>query len=214
MTVQAGSKKSVLVAWTVFLSLWATVACAGDNSSALRSGLYFSTDLGLNSADDLASSDASISLSSGYRLDLSMGYAFKLSEQVTLSPEFDLAVLYNSLDSITLPSGESASVSGSFTQVPLMANAVFNWQFVPHWVAYAGAGFGYDYMNLSTDSVAGNDLYLDSSESASAWQAMAGVRYKFGSTGLGLAYKYLSTTPEGMQAVGNNAVMLTFIANF
>ena len=193
--------------------LGATSLLAGDGSSGLSSGLYLATDAGLNLADNLTTSSGSISLSPGLRWDFSTGYAFKLSDQLTLAPELEVGIIYNSLDNASA-GGQSASVSGSFTQVPLLANAVLNWQFSPNWVAYAGAGAGLDYSFLSVSSAGGIGLGATASESDFAWQGMAGIRYKFGSSELGLGYKYLAVQPSGLQTVGNNAFMVSYTFHF
>jgi opacity protein-like surface antigen len=191
----------------------ATSLLAADDSSGLSSGLYLSTDAGLNLADNLTVPSGSVSLSPGLRWDLSTGYAIKLSDQLTLAPELEVGVLFNSLDNASA-GRHSASVSGYFTQVPLLANAVLNWQFSPNWVAYAGGGAGCDYSYLNVTSVGGIGIGATGSESDFAWQGMAGIRYKFGSSELGLGYKYLAFKPSGMQTVGNNAIMLSYTFHF
>ena len=98
--------------------------------------------------------------------------------------------------------------------MPLLANAVLNWQFSPNWVAYAGAGAGLDYSFLSVSSAGGIGLGATASESDFAWQGMAGIRYKFGSSELGLGYKYLAVQPSGLQTVGNNAFMVSYTFHF
>lgn len=195
------------------LVLGATSLLAQDTSSGLKSGLYLSTDAGLNLADNLTMSEGSISLSPGLRWDVSMGYAFKLSDRFSLDPEMEVGILYNSLDTASA-GGQGASVSGSLTQVPVLANAVLNWQFNPHWVAYAGGGAGYDYSSLNVSSVGGIGIGATGSESDFAWQGMAGIRYMFGSSELGLGYKYLAVKLSGLQTVGNNAIMVSYTFHF
>lgn len=203
------------------LALGANPLLAADDSSAglvapppeLRSGLYMATEAGVNLADDLTVARDSIKLSPGVRWDLSMGYAVKLSDQVTLAPEVEVGIIYNALDSIS--AGRlGASISGSYVQVPVMANAVLNWQFSPNWVLYAGAGAGYDYNNLDITGVNGNGVEVTGGESDFAWQGMAGIKYAFGSSELGLGYKYLAVQPSGLDTVGNNAFLLSYTLHF
>lgn len=189
------------------LVVGATSLYAGDGSSG---GLYFNTDVGVNLMDNLTiPSGGSISLNPGLRWDVSMGYAFKLSDHLTLGPELETGILYNSLNQATL-GGLSAPVSGDYLQVPLLANAVLNWHFSPHWVAYAGAGGGFDLSSISSSASP-----MIGSETDGAWQVMAGIRYKFGSSSaLGLGYKYLAFTPSGLNTVGNNSIMASYTLNF
>ena len=197
-------------------SLLAEGAASGGMSvppPGLRSGLYLATDAGLNLADDLAVSGGSVSLSPGVRWDFSMGYAIKLADNLTLAPEVECGIIYNALDNASA-GHRSASASGSFWQVPLMANVVLNWQFYPHWVLYGGGGAGLDYNTLSVDSVNGYGIYMTGSESDFAWQGMAGIKYVFGSSELGVGWKYLAVQPSGLQTVGNNAFMLSYTVHF
>jgi opacity protein-like surface antigen len=179
---------------------------AGDSSSG---GFYINTDAGLNLMDDLklSSGAGKISLNPGLRWDISMGYAFRLSDQFTLGPELETGILYNSLDQV-YAGGASGPASGDFVQVPVLANAVLNWNFHPNWVAYVGGGGGVDASLVSGSGVIG-------SETDAAWQVMAGVRYKLGSSSaLGLGYKYLACSPTGLKTVGNNSIIASFTYNF
>jgi opacity protein-like surface antigen len=185
---------------------------AGDSNS---SGFYIGTDLGVNLADKLTTPSLSISLDPGLRWDVSMGYAIKLSDQFTLAPELETGILYNSLDKGTLTGGSSVPVSGEYFQVPLLANLVLNWHFTPHWVAYAGAGGGFDADTLNVSSVNNTPITDIGSEVDAAWQVEAGVRYKFGgSSDLGLGYEYLAATPNGLKTVGNSAILASYTFHF
>ena len=164
------------------------------------------TEVGLNLVDDLTqtintsagSVSGSISLSPGVRWDLSMGYAIKLADQVTLGPELEAGIMYNALDTASArvtKAHRERSVGGYFIQVPLMANAVLRWQFSPGWVFYGGGGAGYDYNFLGVDNVAGIGVNLNHNEGDFAWQGMAGIKYAFGASEVGLGYKYLAIQP-------------------
>lgn len=222
-TGSPNTKRIVLALGSISLALSATSLLAADtgysgmagSSTGLQSGLYMATDLGLNLADDLTvSSVGSVSLSPGVRWDLSTGYAFKLADQLTLAPEVEVGVIYNPLDKATAAGGPSASISGSYVQVPVMGNGIVNWQFSPHWVAYAGGGAGYDYMSLDVTSVGGASFSGTSNESDFAWQGLAGIRYAFGSSEVGLGYKYLAVKPSGMETIGNSTILLSFTVHF
>jgi len=164
-------------------------------------------DAGVNLADNLTVvGQGTISLDAGVQCDLATGYAFKLSDEVTLAPELQVGVMYNALDHASAQ-GQTASVSGSFIQVPVMANAVVNWQFGPPFVLYAGAGAGLDSSFIS--NTAGNG-----SETDFAWQIMAGTRYVIGASEISLGYTYLAVKPSGLQTVGNNSIMLSYTFHF
>lgn len=206
-------KRMLLALGTVSLALGTTSLLAADadyggmtgSSTGLQSGSYIATDLGLNLASDLTVPFVgSISLSPGVRWDISTGYAFKLADQLTLAPEVELGIIYNPLDKAT----GGGSVSGSYVQVPVMADGVLNWQFSPHWVVYAGGGAGVDYSSLDI-SGAGTGR-----ESDFAWQGLAGIRYGFGPGEIGLGYKYLAVKPSGMETIGNNTVLVTLMFHF
>jgi hypothetical protein len=55
---------------------------------------------------------------------------------------------------------------------------------------------------------------LTGNECDFAWQGMVGVRYAFGSSEIGLGYKYLSVKPNGVQTVGNSAIMASYTLHF
>lgn len=217
-TSSCNTTRIALILGSASLALGATSLLADDASSGgmvvpppgLRSGFYIATDAGLNLADDLAisRSTGSISLSPGVRWDLSMGYAIKLTDELTLAPELEVGVIYNELD--TASAGHNhASVSGAYYQVPIMVNAVLNWQFSPNWVLYAGAGAGYDYNYLDVTGVS-----VTGGESDFAWQGMAGIKYAFGASEVGLGYKYLAVQPSGLNTIGNNTFMLSYTLHF
>jgi opacity protein-like surface antigen len=178
-------------------------------------GLYFNTDAGVNFMNNLVAPGVlSISLDTGLRWDVSMGYAFKIADRLTLGPEMETGILYNSLNQATPPGGSSSPVSGEYLQVPILANLVANWHFNSHWVAYAGAGAGYNLSTMSVTSVSGIDTSVFASEADFAWQGIAGIRYKFGSSALGLGYKYLAFTPNGLNTVGNSSILASYTLSF
>ena len=179
---------------------------AGDGSSG---GLYLNSDVGVNLMDNLTSpSTPAISFNPGLRWDVSTGYGFKLVDKLVLAPELETGILYNSLDK----AANGVPISGSYVQVPLLANLVLNCHVSDQFVVYAGAGGGFD---LSAISISGPYASAIGSETDAAWQVMAGIRYKFGgSSALGLGYKYLAFTPEGGNSVGNNSIFASYTLNW
>lgn len=143
-----------------------------------------------------------------------MGYAFKLPGNVTLGPDAEAGIIYNPLDQATPSGGQSASVSGSYIQVPLLANGILKWEPIPHLVVYGGGGAGCDADSLDVTSVSGTGTDIVGSEVDFAWQAQAGIRYHFNTCEIGVAYKYLAVKPSGLNTVRNNAILASFTAYF
>jgi len=191
--------------------LFGTVA--GQAGDPAAGGLYLNTDAGLNLAGNLSAYGLSISTDPGVRWDLSLGYAFKVSDAFTVATELETGIIYNSLDQWKY-AGDSGSINGSYTQVPIMANVIVDWHIDSDWTTYAGAGAGYDYNSLDVSNLVGNDLG-SSSESDFAWQLKAGIKYKLGdSSELGLGYEYLAVKPSGLGTIGNNAIFASYTFHF
>ena len=182
--------------------------CADDTLS----GFYASTEAGLNLTSDLRAPSVSISLRPGVRGDASLGYAWKLTDEISVGPEIGAGLLYNSLDQAKAQ-GQSISVGGSLMDVPLLAHAVLHWQFQPRWGMYAGVGAGCAFSSLHVDS-SGGDYGLNGTDVDFAWQAMTGIRYRFGPNEIGLGYEYFSFHRAGVQTVGNNTILASYTFNF
>jgi opacity protein-like surface antigen len=110
--------------------------------------------------------------------------------------------------------GASYSVNGSVTQVPVMANGILKWHFCPHWIAYGGAGAGYDFNSFDLNSAGGINFNTKSSENDFAWQVMGGVKYKLGHNEIGVGYTYFTYTPSGFKSVGNNTIFASYTFDF
>jgi len=199
--------RTVVLLGSATMALTSTSLLADGSNST---GLYIGTDAGLNLAGDLTIPGlTSISLSPGVRWDFTTGYAFKLADNLTLAPEVELGLIYNSFDKDTVNGVGTAPVNGDLLQVPILGNLILNWHFSDNWVAYGGGGAGYDYFVLDE-----TDLGVSSTESDFAWQGEAGIKYKFGSSEVGLGYKYLASQPSGLKTVANNAIMVTYTLHF
>jgi opacity protein-like surface antigen len=201
----------ILILGFISLVLGGSLLRASDTNS----GFYISTDAGLNLASRLKVPGGSypggsfsgpiIHLDPGFRCDLSAGYAFKLSDEFTLSPELQAGFIYNHF----------SDHSANYTQVPMMANAVLSWQFRPSWSVFAGGGVGCDYSSLSVSSISGYSFGPGVHAAYDfACQAMAGIQYRFGSSEVGLGYKYLAVQPFGWDTVGNNTIFLAYTFHF
>jgi opacity protein-like surface antigen len=139
--------------------------------------------------------------STGFRLDGSYGYQFKLTDHLTLGPELEISIMYNQLNFL----GDNFSL----LQVPLLANAVLGWHFNSHWVAYVGVGGGFDLL-LPNDSTG----LTQSSEADGAFQVKGGIKYKFGSSALGLGVKYLTVKPSDEPSLGNTGIFFSYSLGF
>lgn len=191
------------------------LGCAGLAATASRaaaddplSGFYVGTDAGLNLIHDLNAPNVSISLRPGVRGDATVGRAWKLADEFSVAGELDAGILYNTLDKAT-SQGQTVSAGGSLSDVPLLAHAVFRWQFYPHWIAYAGAGVGGTFSSLHVNA-GGSNYGLSGTDVDFAWQTMAGVRYRIGSSEIGLGYEYFSFRRSGLQTVGNNTILASY----
>ncbi|HEV2318961.1 MAG TPA: outer membrane beta-barrel protein [Verrucomicrobiae bacterium] len=190
----------------VCMSLTATATrVAADDA---LSGFYVSTEAGLNLISHLNAPNVSISLRPGVRGDASLGHAWKLAGEFSAATELDAGILYNTLDKATSP-GQSVAIGGSLTDVPLLAHGIFRWQFEPHWIAYAGAGAGCTFSSLRVNAP-GSNYGLNGTDVDFAWQTMAGIRYRLGSSEIGLGYEYFSFKRSGMQTVGNNTIVASY----
>jgi opacity protein-like surface antigen len=202
----------ILKICSVSLAHGSTPLAAGKTNSLF----YVSTDAGLNLASRLkvpgvtyagvSYSGPVIHLAPGFRYDLSAGYLFKLSDQLNLDSELETGFIYNNF----------SDYSEHYIQVPLMANAVISWHFSPDWSVFAGGGVGCDYSLLSTSIINGYVIRPDNenTELDFAWQAMAEIRYQFGSSEIGLGYKYLAVQPFGWDTVGNNTIFFPYLFHF
>ncbi|MGH7941188.1 MAG: hypothetical protein ACREE6_01930 [Limisphaerales bacterium] len=200
-----------------YSALWAALALGtaslGATADSLDaqdalSGFYVTTDAGLNLISHLDSSAVSLSLRPGVRGDVSMGRAVKLAGELSVAAELEAGFLYNPIDKAT-SHGQSISAGGSLMDVPLLAHAVLRWQFHRHWIAYAGAGAGCALSSLRVDSTQAN-YGLNGTDVNFAWQAMTGIRYRFGDSEIGLGYEYFSFRRSGMQTVGNNTILASY----
>ena len=171
-------------------------------------GFYLGTDAGLNLTSDLNAPNVSISLRPGVRGDAFMGRAWKVADELSVAAELDAGVLYNTLDKAN-SQGQSIAAGGSLTDVPLLAHGVLRWHFHPHWIAYAGVGAGGTFSSLHLNA-GGSNFGLAGTEADFAWQAMTGIRYRFGSNEIGLGYEYFSFKRSGLQMIGNHTILASY----
>jgi opacity protein-like surface antigen len=178
---QSSSRGSVLFAF----------ACAGlllAGRANAAQGFYFNAGAGVALAEDVKLKEFfgpagnHLDFDPGVRFTASGGYNF--NDFVGL--EGETGWIYNDIQ----------HVDASLSHVPMMANVVFRYdrpdcKLVP----YAGAGLGGDVSIIWLDHVTGNGVIADGSEGALqfAWQAFAGVRYRFNpAMSIGAGYRYYS----------------------
>jgi opacity protein-like surface antigen len=191
------------------------LGCAGLSATANRavaddvlSGFYVSTDAGLNLTSDLNAPDVSISLRPGVRGDGSVGHAWRLPGDFSVATELEAGILYNTLDKAKTP-GQNIAAGGSLTDVPLLAHGILRWEFHPHWIAYAGMGAGGTFSSLRVNA-GGSNYGLSGTKADFAWQAMTGIKYRFGPNEIGLGYEYFSFKRPGLQMVGNHTILASY----
>jgi opacity protein-like surface antigen len=188
-----------LVVLAAGLAVGATPLLAADT------GLYFNTDLGANFMSDIKLNNnnggGKVSMDAGLRWDLALGYAFKVADQVTVGPEIETGLLYNSV---------KAPSTADLYQVPVLGNLDLNWHLNPKWDMYFGGGAGADswFVENSGGNVHDNTDF--------AWDAQGGIRYNLNShNAIGLGYKYLGFKPNfAATPVGNHAIFASYTLSF
>ena len=126
----------------------------------------------------------------GTRLDFDTGARFDISGGYNFTPfigiEAETGWVYNSFKNL----------DASLSHAPMMANVVVRYdQPDCRWVPYAGVGAGGDVSVITLDHAQGNGVIAAGSDATFqfAWQAFAGVRYRFHPhMSIGAGYKYYS----------------------
>jgi opacity protein-like surface antigen len=155
---------------------------------------YLNANAGVSLANDVAlhrflvpTPGAKVKLDPGARLSVAGGYNIN----GYLGVQFETGCNYNSVKSI---SGRG-DIDASLSHIPMLGDVVVRYDKADcKWVPYAGAGAGGDASSISLDHVrAPNGQVVDNSATdvVFAWQAFAGVRYKFArNMSLGGGYKF------------------------
>ncbi len=154
------------------------------------SGVYMNVDVGVNWAEDVHVNVEGISgnadLDVGSRLGIGVGYNFNKY----LGVEFDTGWLWN----------EFSSTDSSLSHLPFMLNGVFRYTNETGFEPYVGGGIGGSVNIVYLDDFGINDT---DSEFDFAWQALAGLRYRFRNhMSVGVGYKYFGTTDSGYHLDG------------
>ena len=157
-----------------------------------ESGVYVNFGVGPNFAEsvDLKISGVSLSgdLDVGVRVSAGVGYNFNKY----LGVEFDTGFVSNTFEDF----------HGTLSHIPYMANGVFRYPIGTRLEPYIGGGVGgsSNFLYIDDFGLHDSDVSFDF-----AWQAMAGLRYKFAENmSIGAGYKYLGTLSGDYHIDGNN----------
>lgn len=155
--------------------VWLTSA---SGIQAADSGSYLKLDAGVNIAQDISIFGTDIELNPGFRVGIAPGVILN----DLLAIELETGFIYNEVDG---PGDEW------FGHVPLLANLILKHDFDNGLTPFGGIGLGGTLSIIESGSE--NDTAF-----ALAWQAQAGVRYRFNDQlSLGGVYKYLGVNdPE------------------
>ena len=170
------------------------LAGLGGAASAETDGWYFGAEGGANFVPkikfDALANTWQQKQDTGYAILGQVGYGFG---QVRL--EGELGWRHNELDKFTWAAG-SPSPSGAIGGVSFMANVLYDFKTNTPWTPYVGAGIGG--MNVNADNIiAGNTKVTNDSDTAFAYQGIAGIAYAVTDTlSLRADYHYLRTADK------------------
>jgi hypothetical protein len=214
MSVIIMKKIPAKVTLTTLVLSSASLVFGMTSAQAQDHGLYLNGGVGVNVAGHLASNigSGSVALNPGVRGDLALGYGFGIFLPVSLGPELETGVIYNSFGNGSA-NGHSTSGGGDLVQVPVLANLVVNCHFAPGWSAYGGLDVGVEYSNASVSN--GSPLAgLAGREGGVTWQAKLGVQYKLGPGEVGLDYKFLDYGGLFLNDLSNHTIEASYTIHF
>ncbi|HEY0551457.1 MAG TPA: porin family protein [Verrucomicrobiae bacterium] len=180
-------------------SLGLIVSCLGLFALAdvgHSQGFYFDASAGVAFAHDVdlrqflvSTPHTKLELDPGPRLSVAGGYNFNSYLGVQLETGF----IANNVKGVS----SGGDIDAALAHVPMLADFVVRYDKPDcKWVPYAGVGAGGGISTIALDNVrAPNGAVVDGSDSdvVFAWQAFAGVRYKFwNNMSIGAGYKYYS----------------------
>lgn len=170
----------------VVLVVFASVLQAAEGFGPyfrLEAGPSIEQDIRLKSIDGFATPDAKIKLDPGARFNLVGGYSF----YDWFAVEAEAGMLYNSLNKLTGPAGESDIEDINLWQVPFLINVVFTLPLRSPIKPYIGVGGGELWSMAEGPDVRSDDDF------ALAYQGQAGVNYFINEQmDIGLGYKFLA----------------------
>jgi opacity protein-like surface antigen len=160
-------------------------------------GFYFNASAGASIAEDVDLKQFLVQ-TPGVKMKLDVGPQFSAAGGYNfneyIGAQLETGFIYNEVSSVS----GGGSIDASLSHMPMLADVVLRYDKPDcRWVPYAGVGAGGDVSVLSVDHViAPNGVLVDGSDGTVvfAWQAFAGLRYKFSQTmSLGAAYKFFSS---------------------
>jgi opacity protein-like surface antigen len=163
-------------------------------ASAHSQGFYFNANAGVSFADDVdlrqflvSTRGTELEFDPGGRLSAAGGYNFNAYIGVQLETGF----IFNNVKGVS----SGGDIDAVLSHVPMLADVVLRYDKSDcQWVPYIGAGIGGDISSIALDDVrAPNGALVDGSDSdiVFAWQAFAGLRYKFmPNMSIGAGYKF------------------------
>ncbi len=181
------------IACAVLATALALPAAAAEKDS----GFYFRVGIGPNFGPDpgVKISGASVNgdLDTGIRATAAVGYEFNRY----LSAEFETGYIWNTFEHF----------DGALGHIPALLNGIFRYPIGKNFEPYVGAGLGSSADLLHIHDFGLNDTDTDLNF---AWQAMAGLRYKFADhMSLGLGYRYFGTTGSAYNIDGEHVQLGT-----
>ena len=186
-------------------SLAFTLIVAGSLPAFGQStGFYVKADVGGNITQDAnlreffgpVASGTKVKFDPGFRAGLAGGY------QLTdwFAPEVEVGFLENRIDSIT---GADRVHNAWFANVPFLVNGKLQYPNSSPLTPYVGAGVGFSesIIDVGRIDLGGTSLHGNISDTVFAWQAFAGLRYRFNdSMGLSVEYRYFAADGASWQA--------------
>ena len=175
----------------------------GFASGQVKTNFYVRADVGGTVTEDTTLKEffgpvapgTKVKFDPGIRVGLVAGY------QLTdwFAGEFETGVMANNIESISGADVDNAS----FSNVPLLVNAVFRLPGASRFVPYLGGGVGGAAASLNSDHITIGGTTLDGGMSTMvfAYQAFAGIRYRINDRmGINLAYHYFGTSDPDWKA--------------
>ena len=186
-------------------SLAFTLIVAGSLPAFGQStGFYVKADVGGNITQDTnlreffgpVAPGTKVKFDPGFRAGLAGGY------QLTdwFAPEVEVGFLENRIDSIT---GADRVHNAWFANVPFLVNGKLQYPNSSPLTPYIGAGVGFSesIIDVGRIDLGGTSLHGNISDTVFAWQAFAGLRYRFNdSMGLSVEYRYFAADGASWQA--------------
>ncbi len=185
-------------------------------------GWYIGADVGVNWASklvdtlDLFGSASQVELNPGVSGFLSTGYSFRLNKHLSIAPELEVGVMYNTFGSGTGDLGGtmvSTTGGGNIFQVPVLGNVVLTYNFTPRLSIYGGIGVGIMYTDVYVSNATLEDL--NGTFGSPSFEAKFGVKCKLGPGDLGVGYKLVENFGAAFEdTINNNIVEGSYTIHF